>query len=212
MVTFIKEQWFAVIALPALAFLLALVWRINADLSKVGEKVDGVAQRVDRIANVLPSVQARVAYEELNRSARTLVITGLPKRTDEHWRTTINVINAKTGIGDIYEIDESTRERAQFVISGILGSIDPTADSFSNLEKYSVEDNHAIILPEGIISKPASYISYSDYDVIKTGLKREGLEPRGTTVVSTHGLQNWSTTAPAITIGTITIVSPPTKF
>ncbi len=208
MTKFLKEHWIESILLPAVAFILAIVWSMNSDLSKVDEKVNGVTDRVDRIANALPDLRVKVAYEELHRPPRTLLITSPPYKAGVNWASAVNVVDTTTGVNYVYAIVAPNREEGKFAVSGLVKNIDPDTNSFVHMEQYSIDSNQAKILPAGLVQKSASFVSYSSYSQITTALSNLGYKPEETTMVNAPTLDSWSATVDALTRGTLPIYRP----
>lgn len=82
-----QENWIqilvVVIILGTLDFLASRVLDMSQTLGSIDATVTATKDRVDRIAEELPGVGVRVAYEEVRKPIRTLVITTKPAKEEE---------------------------------------------------------------------------------------------------------------------------------
>src|SRR5690554_1381164 len=95
------EYWLqllvGVVILGTLAFLATNVYDMRGLLSGMTEKVEQTEQRVTRIADALPDVRTRVAWEELQAPMSGFVAVSVPvERTPGQWSSKIRLYDART--------------------------------------------------------------------------------------------------------------------
>ncbi|WP_447745681.1 hypothetical protein [Pseudomonas nicosulfuronedens] len=161
-----------VIALPVLGYLAIQVFTMNGTLSTVSTKVENTEQRVDKLADALPGIQARVASEALKRPIAGFIATANPVKVGENaWTTDISLYDAKSGELKTYTFatDERMKDAINFAVSGKVKTANPSAYSFAEMAEFSNEQGTAIDLP-GTLNGQASFLikdknlkSYEEY-------------------------------------------------
>lgn len=166
------EHWLQMILgtaiLGTLGFFGANLFDIKGTLGSVESKVDANAGRVDRIAEVLPEMKARVAWEEVNFPIKGFVTTSKPKRVSgNRWQTKVGVYDQGTEKMKIFamQLDESHKNLVGYAVAGKLRSEYPYDASFEELANHSLSLEQAVAIPE--------FIDASTSFVIRTGSASE---------------------------------------
>jgi hypothetical protein len=207
---YIKEKWaellVGAILIPFIAAIFAIVWTMRGDLSKVDGTLDSVVHRVNRIAEVLPDLRVRLAYEEINKTPKTLILSTTPYKKGDAWTVTLNIVDTTNGAKKIYSLQEINQKQAKFAVAGLVYSIDATANSFTDMEKYSVDVKQAKFAPS-IVEKSSSFVSYREPEEIAANLKILGYQPqeeKPSTFTITY-IRDWPSTVDALATGTVTV-------
>ncbi|MBL1259308.1 MAG: hypothetical protein COB33_002105 [Thiotrichaceae bacterium] len=158
------EIWVPIIVggiiLVPLGFLGINVFDMKGTLSSVETKVNSTDNRVSRIADALPGVKARVAWEEFNHAIEGFIVVSKPKRLkSKRWLTTAAVYNRDSNDLKVYSVslDSAHRNYASYVIAGKLKSENPYESSFTELSNYSDAIQQPVILP-GSINQDTSFV------------------------------------------------------
>ena len=141
------------ILFTAIAFLGANVFDMKGILSSVKTQVEATESRVSRIAETLPEVKARVAWEEINHAIDGFVTVSNPMPTNgENWITTASVYDRDNSELKVYSVtlDKAHKNYASYVIAGKLKAENPHDSSFSELVRYSSNLEHVVMIPDSI--------------------------------------------------------------
>lgn len=121
----IIELIFGTIILGVVGFIGVQLFDMKGTLSSVSAKVESTDSRVSRIAETLPEVKARVAWEEVNEPLKGFVLkikndaeNNKSGQTETIWKT----YNAESEILKTYKIALSDRHK-EHVINVIAGKI-----------------------------------------------------------------------------------------
>jgi|GEM_PF-4403029 len=152
-----SEHWMQIIVggiiLTSIGFLGVNVFDMKGVLSSVKTKVDATDNRVARIADTLPEVKVRVAWEEINHAIEGFVAVSNPeKQNDKKWATTAAVYSRDSGKISTYTVtlDKAHKNYASYVIAGKLKAESPYDSSFLELLAYSEELKQPVMLPASI--------------------------------------------------------------
>lgn len=173
------EHWmqllFGTVIVGTLGFFGFHIFDMKGILSRVDTKVEAVETKVDltdrrltRIADVLPDLKARVAWEEINNGITGFVVSTKPKKTNKNaWKTYIKIYNLKKNKLHVYPIsqDENHKDVPAYIVAGKIresGGCDP---SFRELEQHCAELKE----PSNI---PASYNTETSFLVRKTDIEK----------------------------------------
>jgi hypothetical protein len=158
------EHWLqilvGVVILGTLGFLSTNVYDMRGLLSGMTEKMEQTERRVTRIADVLPDVRAKVAWEEVQAplSGFLAVSTPVEQHPDE-WTSTIHLYHARTGALQAFQITRSEQEKdlPRYLVAGRIrteGFLDPT---FHELVGFANSEQIAMTLPANLDSQ-ASFV------------------------------------------------------
>src|SRR5438309_4304759 len=95
------EQWmqlvFSTVILGAIGFLGIHLFDMKGTLSSVSVKLDTTDQRLARIADTLPEIRARIAWEEINHPLAGFVAATIPKETAKgKWKSDVKLYDAES--------------------------------------------------------------------------------------------------------------------
>ncbi|MCD6255766.1 MAG: hypothetical protein J7J44_05785 [Deltaproteobacteria bacterium] len=161
------EHWMqilvGVVILSALGFYGAQLFDIKGTLSSVKTQVEAIDNRVSRIADTLPEVKARVAWEEVNFAIAGFVTVSKPKKLKNKWITTVSVYKRDSENMVIYRIlsDKVSRNYASYIIAGKLKAEHPYESSFSELAAHSATLQQAVMIPKRL-NASTSFVLRSD--------------------------------------------------
>lgn len=154
------ELLFGTVILAVLGYLASNQFDMKGTLSTVSTKVESTDQRVSRIADTLPDIKARIAWEEINYPLAGFVAATVPVETKGNkWITSVNVYDAKTGSLKSWEIklDKNHKDYAAFVLAGIVRSNNPYNTSFAELAHFSGKEKTPVSIP-AFINAHTSFI------------------------------------------------------
>lgn len=148
------EHWMQIIIgsaiLGTLGFLGRNQFDIKGKISSVDTKVILTDQRVSRIADVLPEVKARVAWEETNYQMTGFIISTKPEKINTNiWRTYVKLYDAKENNLKLYTLalDKKHKDFLPYVITGKVRSSTCNVTSFTELATYSSEQKESVMFP-----------------------------------------------------------------
>lgn len=152
-----SEHWMQIIVggiiLVTLGFLGSNLFEMKGLLSTVKSKVDTTDNRLARIADVLPEVKARVAWEEVNNPIDGFIAVFDPNPIDNENTVTLTVIyDASSGEIKVHsiELDNNHQNYAAYAIAGKLVSETPYDASFSELAMHSASLKQMVTMPASI--------------------------------------------------------------
>ena len=153
----IIEAIFGVILLSTIGFLAVQIFDMKGNLSTVSAKLESTDNRISRIAEVLPEVKARVAWEEVNEPLRGFVLSTHVNggRYSAHFKT----YNADTSLLKTYTValSETHKEHLTNVVAGKIRTVDRYAPTFTELAYHSAENKEPVTFPANLNSD-ASYV------------------------------------------------------
>lgn len=186
------EKWLEIlvvgIILSGLAWLLVQVFDMKGT-------VTSTAQRLDRIASVLPDIRVRIAQEELSKAIQLAVISTKPVEVSQgEWISAVHVLDTENRRLTTYRVklQGPNDDRAMVLVTGSVFQSDDRAVPFSKLQEWSTEAKNPVLLP-GYIEMSSSYILRTDPRMYARLLAVTQAEPQQ------HPLQadvtTWSTLA-----------------
>ncbi len=183
----------AVTALVAVVgFLGVTVIDIKSTLSAIDNRTENTDQRVTRIAETLPEVKARIAWEEVNGAASGVVISERPRERDgDNWESVINLYDSVSGTVKRYKmvLDGRHKNVLAFAVAGKVkasGNYDP---SFSDLVYYSMLQGDDVVIPGGLNPEMSFILRDSDVDDYAKYLN--GLTNDKPEIINVGRLKNW---------------------
>jgi hypothetical protein len=151
------EQWmqlvFGAAILGVTGFLGTQLFDMKGVLSQVSTKVESTDSRVSRIADTLPEVKARIAWEEVNRPITGLIISTNPKQVEgTKWATSVKLYDAAKGVAKTYTLvlDARHKHHLRYVVAGHLRDTDAYAPSFQELASFSGDLKELVTFPTSI--------------------------------------------------------------
>jgi hypothetical protein len=168
------------IAIPVVLFLGVVIFNMNGTLSTVSTKTEITAQRLDKIAEALPGIQARVASDALNRPITGFIATTNPvKIGDDTWSTDISLYDAKSGELKTFTFatDNRMKNAIRFAVSGKVKATNPSAYSFADMVSFADDQGAIIELPEALNSQASFLIkekSLKDYEEYLKSMSLKG--------------------------------------
>ena len=159
------EKWLEILVVGII--LVGLGWLVVQVFDMKGT-VTSTAQRLDRIASVLPDIQVRIAEEELSKPIQLAVISTKPEEVGQGvWISAVHVVDSETGRLTTYrvQLQGPTDDRAKVLVTGTVFQSDGGAVPFSRFEGWSMKAKKPVSLPE-YNDTSSSYILRSDPEMI----------------------------------------------
>lgn len=164
-----QEQWIQILVgaviLVTLGFLGSQLFDMKATLSSVKTKVEETDGRVARIADTLPDVKVRVAWEEVNQAISGFVVLSQPRlNKDNKWVTAAAVYSRDSEKMKIYSValDDAHKRYVSYVVAGKLKSDSPYESSFSELVTYSYALKEPVTIPSEIDANTSFVLRSAD--------------------------------------------------
>lgn len=159
------EHWMqlivGVIILGTLGFLSIHVFDMKGVLEGMRTKVDATETRVGRIADALPDMKVRLAWEEVHRAMSGFITVTYPvKVSNKRWITKAAVYNSEGKKIIVYGYIGDNPPKGGHLNYHLTGKImceDRYAESFSNLRFYSNEVKEPVTIPASINAE-SSYV------------------------------------------------------
>lgn len=186
------ELLFGTVILAVLGYLVTNLFDMKGTLSTVSTKVDSTDQRVTRIADTLPDIKARIAWEEIHYPFTGFVATTIPlKSKNDKWATKVKVYDAKTGDLKTWEIqlDKNHKDFAAYVLAGKVRSANPYNTSFAELAIFSSNEKSPVEIPPNINAQTSYIIRVADIDEYATYLQQMTTDKP--TVQTLGPVKNW---------------------
>lgn len=126
-------------------------------------RVTDLKERVDRIAAVLPRINAEVAYEELSRPISGAILLTKPAAVDhQKMKSAVHIIDIeqKKRLSFLIDLSDSKDGKLKLAKNYLKGSaleMDPDAKSFRNYEVWAKEVKKPIHFPD-YIEKNSSFV------------------------------------------------------
>jgi hypothetical protein len=181
-----------VVILGTLGWLSTNLFEMKGVMSSVDTKVTMNEERLSRISSVLPEVQAKVAWEEVNYSIKGFIASTEPKlEGNNQWKSYINLYSADDQILKTYTLnfDESQKALYKHVVAGKLVSDGGYNPSFQTLSAHSSEMRNAVLFPASIDPKTSFVLRESKTSDIESFLNDVAGEPEKTKIVK---VRNWN--------------------
>ncbi|MDH0289762.1 hypothetical protein N7414_11605 [Pseudomonas sp. GD04087] len=167
------------LGIPIILAFGAVIFNMNGTLSTVSTKTDFTAERLDKIVEALPGIQARVATDALKRPIAGFIATSNPVKTgDNAWTTDISLYNAKSGELKIYTFatDETMKDTIRYALSGKVKTVNPSAYSFAEMAEFADDQGATTQLPD-VLDNQASFLikekNLKSYDAYLKGMSRK---------------------------------------
>jgi hypothetical protein len=194
------EHWmqliFSTVILGALGFIVVNMFDMKGTLSSVSVKVETTDQRLARIANTLPEVKARIAWEEINYPLSGFVMATIPKETTkDKWTSSVMLYDAKNGQLQSFSLtlDKNHKDFLAYVVAGKVRSDNAYDPSFAELALYSSKEKEPVSIPATLNAHTSFVLRNADIGLYSTYLKEiTGQEPQ---VKSLGQLRNWKEVA-----------------
>jgi hypothetical protein len=213
MLNFLKEKWPELLIVAILLPIAGVVFSMKGDVSKLDGTVIGVVERVQHIADAIPDLRIKVAYEATEMPYKTLILTGKPYKKDNENVVPLNIIDTNTGTKAIYLVTGTTNSaQTLWALSGVVRTTDEAANSFTMMEKYSVDAKKPKFSPDNI-DKKWSFVVYKDAAVLEDAIQKIGYEKveTGKAPLNSVSLWNWAMTVDALRSGALTVDQPTSK-
>lgn len=151
------ENWLQIIVggiiITTLGFLSANVFDMKGTLSSVKTQVDATESRLSRIAETLPEVKAKVAWEEVNHAISGFVAVSEPIMTNgNRWLSRAAVYNRDSNNVNVYTVslDMAHKDFVGYVVAGKVKTENPNDASFAELAAHSGALQQPVVIPSGI--------------------------------------------------------------
>lgn len=177
------EHWLQMILgtaiLGTLGFFGVSLFDIKGTLGSVESKVDTNAGRVNRIAEALPEMKVRLAWEEVNFPIKGFVTTSMPQKLDNNeWLTKVAVYDHANTEMKVFsmQLDANHKNLVGYAVTGKLRSEYPYDASFEELAEHSASLKEAVAMPEYIDAKTSFIIrtgSAGDYEAFLANYAKE---------------------------------------
>ncbi|WP_019605621.1 hypothetical protein [Teredinibacter turnerae] len=181
-----KKDWVQLLVatciLGTLGFLGVNLFEMKGTLATVDTRSSKTDERVGRIAETLPELKSRVAWEELNSRFEALVLTsvalsmnnGAISRRVALYRPTLK----KAFMYDI-EAPEESLARSMRLLSGTIYNFDRKAITFSDLTELAYEQRFSVLLPTSLDSRNSFVVRSAHLEDLKKILRNASKgEPR----------------------------------
>lgn len=138
------DKWLEVnlvglVILGGLMFVTTKVISLTNAIGQLQASVAASAERLDRLAQALPAVTARVAQEQISRPLRTVVLMANPVRSGDHYQADVSVVDVQLGqrwLGTVALPSE--QDRSPLTALAWRGyELDPNFASFTRMASYA---------------------------------------------------------------------------
>lgn len=194
------EHWmqliFGTVILSGLGFLVTNLFDMKGTLSSVSTRVDTTDQRLTRIADTLPEVKARVAWEEINKPIAGFVVATVPKETENgKWESSVKLYDAKSGKLQTYSLAVETNQKdlLTFAIAGKIRAESAYDPTFAELASYSVTEKETVSIPATVNPNTSFVLRQADISKYSSYLKQ--VTAQDPTVKDLGLLRNWKEVA-----------------
>jgi len=188
-----------VLGVGLLLFMLTRIFDLQSTLSGVSSKVETTDQRVARIADVLPEVRARVAWEEVNAQFTGFVALARPKQVSpDRWSSTVKLYEASSGKLQTFSIvtSEEHKDFLTYVVAGKVKELGPNDPTFTDLVAYSSQEKVALTFPSDFNGNMSFLLRKEQVARLSMDLRRmTGVEPESKSV---GRVQTWKELAPRL--------------
>ncbi|MFZ5841378.1 MAG: hypothetical protein ACOY3E_00645 [Pseudomonadota bacterium] len=139
-----KETWIelivGIVILGGLGYLSSRVTDMSQLLGSVDSKVSLTSERLDRIAQALPDVGVRIAYEEVRKPIRTVVITSTPvTKANGSIVATVSVFDLAENKAWTKPVVLTSMQDKQMIgaLAWSAAEMDPQYASIARMQEYS---------------------------------------------------------------------------
>lgn len=186
------EILFGTILLGVLGYLAVNQFDMKGTLSAVSTKIDSTDQRVSRIADTLPDLRARVAWEELNYPFTGFVASSTPRKVaDQKWETDVKIYDVKTQElkSWTFTLNEAHKDFVTYVVAGKVRAENPYNTSFAELASYAEKEKELGQMPATINAHTSFVIRSGDLSEYSEYMKK--ITKEDPTVRVLGQLNNW---------------------
>lgn len=145
--------------LTALGWIAVQTYDLKGSVSAMDSTLNNTAQRVDRIADALPDVKVRVAYEEINRQYEGALVTTKPIETlPDEWASFVHYFDSIDESWFTFKVplEGQDDDTLKYWMAGIAATSDLHSVSFKELEAMSVEIKQPVVVPS-YVDQDASF-------------------------------------------------------
>lgn len=130
----------------------ALILGAGAMLIRIDNRTSITADRVDRIAAVLPDLGRMFAWEELNKSVDSILLTTKPQQSGDSWIVQSLMMNMTEGTQTVFGTTVPGPDYVHFAYRGIgaVERIGPVHQSMYDMVSWSAELERPYKLPDTI--------------------------------------------------------------
>lgn len=190
------EHWMqllvGVVILGSIAFLSNHLFEMKGTLSSVETKVDEYGSRVNRIAETLPEVKARVAWEEVNHAITGFIAVSKPiEGIGSKWVTTAALYDRDSEELSTYSIalDQNHKDFTSYMIAGKLKAEAPYESSFTELVMHSQSLKEPVMIPAELNPNTSFVIRSLDTKELGTYLRTISTDKASTRQIGR--IKNW---------------------
>lgn len=188
----LKEHGLEVLIALFVVPMFWMVWDLRDRVGKLEEKGTQVENRVDRIAQSLPDIRAKVAYEAVFAPIKSAVLVTKPADMG-NGILRVYAYSIDAGMGDVktYYQDLSPKT-IDAVYSGIKAKfyeLDGASYPLSRVEQFSLDINNPYQAPS-IVDSAASFLFYQEQIQTDEIMKALGMEQGN--AVRFAPVKNWA--------------------
>jgi len=191
-----SEHWLqiliGIVILGAIGFLLKNQFELKGTLSSVSTQVEATDNRVARIANTLPEVRVRVAWEEVNSPLAGFVAASIPQKGENgKWTTDVMLYDANSQQLNSFcaSFNENQKDSLGYTVAGKVRTENPYDPSFYELARYSSKLKESVTIPVNINSTASFVLRKADIGEYTIYLKKlTGKDPK---VENIGKIKNW---------------------
>lgn len=162
-----------VLVLVPIAVLSTSVIDLNKTLTGIEERVAHTDNRLNRIADQLPKLKSKIAWEETRQAIiGFLVVTKPVRQSTGRWFTTAAIYHRETSELRVFSLlDTSDKRDASYLVAGKLRSGSPHDVSFTELIQLSAELEESVFLPPNVNRDTSFVLRSADLDTMKEFLE-----------------------------------------
>lgn len=189
---YLIQSLFGVVIVGILGFLGSNLFDMKGTLSSVSVKVDTTDQRLTRIADTLPEIKARIAWEEINNPLTGFVASTIPTETGkDKWTTLVKLYDSHSGKLLTYSLTQNKNQKdfLAYAVAGKVKDANAYAPSFAEMELYSNKEKIPTSIPANINAHTSFVLRNDDISSFSAYLKEvTGQEPK---IKDLGVLRNW---------------------
>lgn len=176
------SRWLEVIVgsiiLAALGFYGTELFKMEAGIATLDTKEGTVAERVEKIAQVLPDIRVRVAQEEVSKPIQVAVVTTKPVEIHGDWLSAIHVFDpsANQRFTYVVKVDGPNDSRVQEIVGGSVYETDSNAVSLMQVAHWSEDIQHPAEVPS-YVAETSSFLASGTPTVYMGKLSSLGVAP-----------------------------------
>lgn len=178
------SDWWKVLGIagPIVLTIVGAAWFLGSKLSSVENHNSALQVRIDAIAEALPDIRVKVAYESVYGPFQSVLLVSDPRPNGDAWTRVIGVYDADSGMLNTFVLPVTAREddAAVMQIVGRISALQSTSVALDEAEKASVEVNAPMYVSDDL-DKGNSYLIRSDAELIIRAVESTGATPDGST-------------------------------